>query len=188
MTSMEQVFNLFDRFVTAHEQLAKAVALAQLPPAPPRPQELITKAMPAEAPDPLPEAVEAATQTPPEGKPDRAFLKAELDRLGVTYTSKTATTTLLKRYKEALAEAQQPAGNSEPPAVTPPPPNPPADKLWKIEEVRERLHAFVGRYGEAGRTAAREKLNTLNAVNLSALDPAHFPEMIAFINNYAARG
>lgn len=167
MTTLQLAFDLFERFVIAHEQLAAALSN----------HETLMLPVVDRLPDPtgiapVKELVEKADE--PDKMKDRNWLKSQLDEMGVDYTTKTATTTLIKKYEAALiaqkeaAEAQEKEDN-----------DPKND-----EEVRAYLQEFVAAHKGPGREYLKGLINSFGAVNLTALDPSHYPELIKSVRQY----
>jgi hypothetical protein len=186
---LERVFDLFERFVIAHEQLAAILGNHDklvLPVMDKLPEP--TSAVPVKelaetaiTDPPLKELVEMKAP-PPEltekelaekRKEDRGWLKAKLEEMGVDFTSKMATATLIKKYEEAMAERREAAPHSTE-----------EETPLTIEYLRETLQGFITEYPSEGRAAAKKMLADLGAVNLTSLEPARYGELLSVIRGY----
>lgn len=169
--TLEHAFELFERFVAAQEKLADTLAANMgnifLPI-----EKVDSASVPAiEA--PVAELNEKESKSLLEvQKNDREWLKRQLDELGVDYTSRMATQTLVKKYETAIKEKSKEEEGKN------------SSEILSIDGMRTRLKTFVDKYGKHGREAVKQKINELGAVNLTALDTEKYPQLIDFVQTY----
>jgi hypothetical protein len=161
---LERAFDLFERFVAAHEKLATAVGHYE------KPDSITIETPLKELTAPRKTTSISEKDLDEHRRQNRDWLKGKLTEMGVDFSKKMATSTLLKKYDEAMAAKEQQKKEEKVPTT--------------VEEMRVYLKDFVNTYKEPGRETVKRLLNELGAVNLTALDSRRYPELLQGLQQY----